>query len=127
MKNKKADMPLEEVTFIILNLVFFGILIFFVVNGSSGAFVMEQFYAKQIGTVLNGARPGTVIKIDVSDACELAEKNNVQLENVFWSDNYFHVKLSGSKNYRFPLFNDVDVDESLEINNGKVNLVLTVK
>jgi len=74
--NKRGDeIVMEQAIFIILNLIFFLTLLYFVYNSSSGSFVNEQYYAKQIALMIDEAKPGTVISIDVTDGYNLVKKN----------------------------------------------------
>ncbi|MEK6890762.1 MAG: hypothetical protein AABX03_01360, partial [Nanoarchaeota archaeon] len=99
--------------FLILNLVFFLILMLFVVRASSGAFVTEQFYAKQVGLMIDASNPGTKISIDITDATEIAKKNQKPFQNIFaFKDNGVYVSLSNSRIYSFRYFSDVSVETS---------------
>jgi hypothetical protein len=129
MIGKRGSMTSEEMVFVILNIIFFFILLFFVVTTSSNAAVFEHFYAKKIALLIDGAKPGTVISLDVSQGVEVAEKNSVRLENTFdFKDGFVYVKLSSREAYRFPVFNDVKIDDSFQVDSdGTVKLVIGVE
>ncbi|MCX6748324.1 MAG: hypothetical protein NT076_01845 [Candidatus Pacearchaeota archaeon] len=59
----------EEIVFYILNAVFFIVLLVFIFNSVNGKPVYEQAYAKQIAFLIDQAKPGTEIVLDVSDIC----------------------------------------------------------
>lgn len=110
MENNTEDLT-EQIIFILLNLVFFAMLIYFVINSSSGAFVSEQFYAKRIGLLIDSAKPGTAISLDVTDAYNIAKKNELNVNSVFRIDkDKIIVQLSSSRVYAYQFFNNVDVE-----------------
>jgi hypothetical protein len=110
MENNTEDLT-EQIIFLLLNGLFFAMLIYFIISSSSGAFASEQFYAKQIGMLIDSARPETVLYVDVTDAYNLAKNNNVDLNSIFKIDNdKILVHLSNSRTYAFQFFNDVNVE-----------------
>jgi hypothetical protein len=126
--NKHAQLPLEETIFIVLNIIFFGALLYFVVAASSGALVYENVYAKQTALLIDQAKPGTVITLNVKDAYDISKKNEISLNNIFWVEgNNVYVKLSSRKAFRYPFFSDVKVEKSFSITAETVYLILEVK
>ena len=134
MKNKKGEQEvLEEVIFTVANIIFIVIFLLFVSRASSGAFALEQFHAKQIAIVLDNAYPNQVIKVDMTGASKVAEKNNVNLEKIVSiQDNEVIVKLSNSGGYSFPYFSDILVDKPAyeiknpDANNKQIFLILNI-
>jgi len=118
--NKKAEEVLfEQIIFIVLNVVFFLILLAFVFNSASGAFVTEQFYAKQIALLIDAAEPGTMISLEITDAYNIAKNNNLDAQNIInIKDNNVIVKLSSSRIYAFKFFNDVNIEKSIRLPNS---------
>lgn len=107
---KKAELLVGNVVYIILNLVFLAILILFIMKQGAGAVVLEQSYAKQIALLIDSAKPGMVLKINMEDAKELAESNNIAfLQTVKIEDNLVIVQLSQKGGYSYSFFNDVAV------------------
>ena len=84
MMNKRGNVPLEEVIFVLVNLVFFSMLFFFVYNTSHSIFLTERLYAKEIALSIDSAKPGTQINIDISDLYKVASKNNFDINNAFY-------------------------------------------
>lgn len=110
--NKKAQdvWHLDEFIFLILNLIFFLMLSLFIINAKSGAFVNEQYYAKKIGLLIDGAKPGTELLVDVTDGYNLAKKNNLDEKTIFRFDqNKVFVSFSTSRSYSFSYFSNVSV------------------
>jgi|SRR3989344_2255826 len=126
MNKRGESIVLKEVIFLILNVFFFGIFFFFVVNASSGALVLEQYYAKEIALLLDNSEPGTKIELNISDAYAIARKNNVNLEKMFLiKDNKIVVQLSNSYTYSHTFFNDIDVIISYSENGEVLNLFIS--
>lgn len=108
---------MENVIFIILNVLFLAILILFLLRQGQGAVILEQSYAKQIALLIDSAKPGMTLVLDMSKAKDLLEKNGLDFENIIIkTDNIITVKLSESGGYSYSYFNDVDfnyyVDDS---------------
>src|SRR3989338_7060761 len=98
-KNKRADKIMEStIIFIVLNLIFALLLLFFVYKTSTGAVVYEQFYAKQIALMIDNAKPNTQISLDFKKGIEVAEENKITSKEgmVRIMDNKVFVKLSSS-------------------------------
>jgi len=109
-RNKKAAILMENVIFIILNILFLAILILFLLKQGQGAILLEQSYAKQIALLIDSAKPGMTIILDMSKAKDLAEKNNIEFKDIVTKiDNIITVKLSEKGGYSYSYFNDVDV------------------
>lgn len=110
-KNHKAGkMLFSTVIFIVLNIMFFGILLVFAFSSSGGTVVYEQAYAKQIALIINEARPVMEIKLNMEEGMKLAEKNNIGFDEIVKiEDNAVIVKLREGGGYSYSFFNDVDV------------------
>ena len=109
-RNKKAAILMENVIFIILNILFLAILILFLLRQGQGAIILEQSYAKQIALLIDSAKPGMTIFLDMSKAKELAEKKGIEFKDiVINSNNVVTVKLSEEGGYSYSYFNDVNV------------------
>lgn len=113
------------VVFIILNLLFFSMLMYFVVKQSTGAVVYEQLYAKKIALLVDNARCNTDIVFDVSDLSEVLEKNNYELLRVFGlnsENNEITVQLASRGGYAYRYFSSCEVDFKID----GTNLVLKI-
>jgi len=115
--NKRGTILVENVVFIILNLVFLGILILFIMKQGSGAVVLEQSYAKQIALLVDSAKPGMKISLNMKEAIELAEKNNVLDKMILVNGNIVTVKLSEKGGHSYSFFNDVEATAYRDQNN----------
>ncbi len=108
--NKRGEFLVENVVFILLNLIFLGIVILFLVNQGSGKALVEEGYAKKIALLIDYSKPVMTIKIDMEDAKKIAEKNNINFKDIVRIEgNNVLVKLEGDKGKTYSFFNDVDV------------------
>jgi len=112
---KRGTILVENVIFIILNLLFLSILVLFLVKQGSGAIVLEETYAKQIAMIANSATPTMLIKIDMEKGMKLAEKNGISInESVRITGNVVTVKLSERGGYNYAFFNNIEVSSFAE-------------
>src|SRR3989344_1779803 len=118
LNRKRAASPvIENVIFIVLNIMFFAMMIFFVVRAGSGASVLEQAYAKQAALIIDNAKPGMSIFIEMEDALKVAKKNGVKTENIARIDakeNKIMIKLSQRGAFSYQFFNDADVSVDVQ-------------
>lgn len=108
--DKTGNLIFPTVIFIVLNIMFFGMLLIFVFRTSGGAVVYEQAYAKQIALLIDSSRPVMEIKLNMEDGMKLAEKNNIDFGDIVKiENNAVIVKLSESGGYSYSFFNDVNI------------------
>lgn len=111
MKSKKATILIENVIFIILNVIFVSILLLFLWKQGSGVVLLEQTHAKQISLLIDSAVPGMEIKLNMNDAMKVANENKIDFDNVVSiTGNVVKVKLSDKGGYEYSFFNDVKVN-----------------
>jgi len=114
MMNKKAvegELMFEYVIFIVVILLFVAGMFAVVNNYRNGGQVWTDFYAKEIVKVIDNARPGDEISLDVYKATEIAKKNEQSLSAIFSFNNINNevcVKL-GEKRGCYSYFNEVDI------------------
>jgi len=112
--NKKAvegELMFEYIIFIVVILLFAAGMFTVVNNYRNGGAVWEDFYAKEVVKVINNARPGDEIFLDVQKASEIAKKNEQSLSTIFSFDNMHNevcVKL-GQRRGCYSYFNEVDI------------------
>jgi len=117
MENKKGDILIENVLFIVLNVIFISILILFLFKQSSGAALLEQTYSKQIALMIDSAKPAMEIKLNMEKAQKIAEKNKIDFkEAVSITGNVVNVKLSQKTGYEYSFFNNVETKAFPETN-----------
>ncbi len=109
-KNHRGAILVENVIFIVLNLIFITILILFLFRQGNGAVVLEQSYAKNIALLIDSAKPVMEMKLNMEDAIDLAEKNGISRDEIVnINKNLVTVKLSDKGSYSYSFFNNVDV------------------
>jgi len=108
--NKHGDILIENVIFIILNIIFVSILILFLFKQGSGAGLLEQTYSKQIALMIDSAKPAMEIKLNIEKMQKVAEKNKFDFKDVVSiTGNVVNVKLSQKTGREYSFFNDVEV------------------
>jgi hypothetical protein len=107
---KRGQILVENVVFIVLNLLFLSILIVFIYMQGNGAVLLEQSYAKNIALLIDSSQPVMDLKLNMQDAFDLADKNGINREDIVKiNGNTVTVKLSAEGGYKYSFFNDVDV------------------
>jgi len=108
--DKRGTILIENVIFIILNLMFIAILVLFLFRQGNGAVVLEQSYAKNIALLIDSSKPVMEMKLNMENAMNLAEKNGVNREEIVRiNGNIVKVKLSSKGGYEYSFFNNLDV------------------
>jgi len=125
MKNKKAEILYEQVIFIVLNIIFFSVMILFIYLQGSGVHLHEEKTAKQIALIIDSSKPGTEIKLNLEDFFSKKEKQISKESSVVVDNNRNLIVVKGSKDsfYEYSYFNNVDVEYNFEGN----YLILVVK
>ena len=109
-KRKRGQILAENIIFIVLNLIFLTILILFIYSKTDSAFLLEEKYSKQIALLIDSAKPGMIIHLNMKDAIEEADKNNQNKKNIVSvSENAIKVKLTEKGGYSYSFFNNVNV------------------
>lgn len=122
--SKRADTPLyETIIFLVLNLVFVVVLLIFVWSSGGKAFVYEQIYAKQVALLIDNAKPGMTIFLDVTKIVEVANEKikTVDLDKIVvinQEENKVIVDLSGQGGHSFQYFSDYDISTELNYDYG---------
>ena len=125
-KDKRGiDSLYSTIIFIILNLMFFVAMFLVVSRVESGASLYEQAYAKQIVLLIDGAKPGTMVSLNVNDFNKFIEKKLIsENEIISINANKVNTRLSRGKGYSFEYFSDYAIDSSLR--HDKENLYLDI-
>ena len=116
-KSERGEILVENVLFIVLNIIFISILILFLFKQGSGAVLLEQTYSKQIALMIDSAKPVMEIKLNMEKAQKITEKNKIDFNQVVSiTGNVVNVKLSQKTGYEYSFFNDVEVKAFPETN-----------
>ncbi len=120
IRGKNGDILTGDVIFLVLNLVFLAILILFVVSKTDSSAVLEEKYAKQIALIIDSAKPGMTILLNMEDAIKKAKEENQNIDNIVRiNGNLVIVKIKEKGDSSYSFFNDVNVSTYLDVNNGK--------
>lgn len=126
ISEKKAEMLMENVVFIIIVVLFFVMMFLFLNTKSNSVSLIEEINAKKIALLLDSANKDTRIVVDVED---VYAKNKLKTGMPIIIDNVNKmvlVKMSDSTGYSYGYFsnNNVQVDESSQ--DGRRYLILTI-
>ncbi|MBS3071023.1 hypothetical protein J4407_01845 [Candidatus Pacearchaeota archaeon] len=124
---KKGQILAENIIFIVLNLIFISMLMLFVFSKAGGEAVLEEKYSKQIALIVDSAKPGMQIFLDMEDAIKKAEGNGINGEIVFIEGNLVTVKLRDKGQYSYSFFNDVDATVYIDRENKKYVITINEK
>ena len=114
MNNKAAENVITStVVYLLIAILFFAGMLLILWNQTNGASVWEEYYSKELTKLINLAKPGDEIAIDVQKATQVAKDNNVAtFSEIFTFDNAEKkvcVKLSQGRQTCSSYFNDVIV------------------
>ena len=127
MKNKKAvEMLMNNVIIIVITAVFFAFMFLFVARAGAQVTIAEQTYAKQIALLIDNAKPGTIIDLDVSELKTISEKNKIALDKTIIIDNKagkVRVALTSKGGYEFGFFNSADILWSINETNLHIEVI----
>lgn len=110
LKNKRGTILVENVIFIVLNLVFLSILVLFLYSNMGDAAILEEQHAKKIALAIDAAKPGMVLSFNLGELIEKAKKENYSGKIVSIDRNIVTVRLRDKGGYSYSFFNDVDFD-----------------
>ena len=121
--NKKGDkLIFETIIFLVLNVVFIAVMVLFVHSTGGKTFVYEKIYAKQVALLIDNARPGIEVELDISELYILAEKNKFKgnILNINSENNKVRIKLTEAGGYEYGFFSDAGVVWNLNKELGKL-------
>ena len=110
LNKRGTTLLVENIIFIILNLVFIAIMIFFLLSKSGDAAVLEEKYAKEIDLLLDSAKPGMQIALNMEDAVKIAKEKLGEdrlNEAIDITGNVVTVKLRENTAYSYSFFNNL--------------------
>ncbi len=111
---KKGAVLAENIIFIVLNLIFISLLFLFLFNVSNQVSQLEEIYAKQTAMIIDSAKPGMVVFLDMSKGFEKVKKDWGEEhlgEIVQIRDNQVFIQLGPSREYNYSFFNDIKVNK----------------
>lgn len=125
-KKASETVLLENIIFIVLNIVFFAIMLVFVYNSGNNILVKEQAYSKEIALTIDNCKPGMSVLFNINELIEIANKTNYPAEKIVTLDKknnrvLISLKEKGAFSYQY-FSKDVEVklnDKWLLIEVGK--------
>ena len=109
---KRGQILVENIIFIVLNLIFLTILILFLYSKTGGEAILEEKYSKQIALLIDSAKPSMTIQLNMEDAIEKAEDNGWDKDKIVSiSGNTVTVKLREKGGNSYSFFNDVNISK----------------
>ncbi len=107
--NKEASILYESVIFLTFTAVIAIVLILFISLAGDNVTNTQQVYAKQISLLIDQAKPGTNLTIDISELYKLAEKRDYEGRpiDVDYGENLITVKVAEGRGYSFRYFTDL--------------------
>lgn len=111
MNKRGEDLSYETVVFLLIVLAFFAIIMVFVYKSAYGSAIYEQTYAKQIGLMIDGSKPGMTISVDMGKIVDLS-KSKKEKAYIFRINNEakeISVSSSEKGGYSFQYFSGYNV------------------
>ena len=110
-KDKKGNILMENIVFIIINVMFLTILAIFLTSQMNNAAVTEERYAKQIALLIDAAKPGMEIHLKMPEALREAKENGLsEKEIITINGNQINVKIRKGGGYDYFFFNEIKVN-----------------
>jgi hypothetical protein len=121
LRNKKAEeQGYEEITFIVVNLAFFCLMLLFVYKTTQNDALFEETTAKTLALTIDSLKPNSQATITIADILERSNANDY-LGNGFSFDfntNKITIKTKSSGGYSFPVYTlikDYTISENKKI------------
>jgi len=124
-KRGAENLVTGTVIFLILNLLFFIVLLVFVQSAGSNYSVHEQTYAKQVALLIDNAKPGMVVLVNIEELTKLAKENRKEVDKIVrlnQDESKVIVSLKGDRGYSYKYFSDANVD--LKITDNWLSVVV---
>lgn len=120
MNKKGGELVTEQIIFIILNALFFAVLLFFILRSASADAIAEEVYAKKIGLFIDGMKPGMEINISADDFFKRLEQNKFPEFPIVVEKNIVTVKITKGKGYSFRHFSSLNAQVLVDRNNNAI-------
>jgi hypothetical protein len=125
-KGEGSSILRMEVIYIILVIVLYAFFFYFVTRAGSGASFAEQKYAKKTALLIDQAKPGTTLTLDLSELFDIAIRNKMDLTQILSIDtntNAVIVKVQeDGRGYGFSFFSEEPIKWGLDPKSEKLTL-----
>jgi hypothetical protein len=120
-----VGMVMGTIVFIILNVLFLILILFAISRAGNVGIVYEEAYAKQIALMINRAKPGTIIEVDLAELYSIANEGGVEPE-VFINCNKkeVFVKATNKGGYSYAYNGNFRGCNDFEIKNRKLVVII---
>jgi len=132
-RGQGVDWLTAEVVLILVSIMLFVSIMVFVSRAASSSLFYEELYAKEIGTLLESAKPGQNYSIDITPALAIAKSNNKNFEwvqqNFFgvYGTNVVRVQTTANGGFEYAVFKKINITkESIAMAGNKVVLTLEI-
>jgi hypothetical protein len=72
--------------------------------------LLSDAYSKEVALLIDSARPGMVMTVNMQSAKEVSDKNGILFDKVVSIQNhYVKITLSGNESKSYQFFNDINV------------------
>lgn len=129
LKNRKGLEILSTTVFLVLAIIVFVGLLYFSYDSASGAYNYERMRAKQIGMIIDGAKPGMTVFLEMNDEFDIAEENKMDFDEVVKVDNEkgsVSVSFDGHGGFVHEYISDYDVSTRVHVALGKKTLEIKI-
>jgi hypothetical protein len=122
--SKKANILTENVIFIILNIIFFAMLLVFIYLNLSSTSLLAQKTSKKIALLIDASKSGAEIKLNIEDVL------NAKSQEIDWpitvdnENNLVIVRLNEKTYYEYAFFNEVYVDYDVDFNTKLLHMMI---
>ncbi|PJE81662.1 hypothetical protein COU58_01835 [Candidatus Pacearchaeota archaeon CG10_big_fil_rev_8_21_14_0_10_32_42] len=107
---KRGEILVENIIFIVLNIAFLSILVIFLLNQGSGESILEDSYSKQVALLIDSAKPGMIMRVNFENAKEVSDENGISFSEILLiNDQYVTTKLNEDSGRSYHFFNDINV------------------
>ena len=127
--NKKAELLHETIIFVVLNVTFLTIMIVFIYLQGNSIHLKEEAIAKRVALLIDVARPGTELNLNLEDFSKRLKKEGVlERDSIKIDEERNLIIVRGSKKsfFEYGYFND-GVKIASNFYNGKLNLKVVGK
>ncbi len=108
--NKRGELLVENIIFLVLNLLYLTILVLFLLKQGGGAVVLEDSYSKNIAILIDSAKPNMLMELNLKELKSVSDKNGIPFSDIIKiKDNYVTVKLSDKGGTKYHFFNYINV------------------
>lgn len=127
LRNKKGNFIVENLIFIILNIIFFSVLLVFIIRSTDPLSLYEQAYAKKIALLIDEAKPGTSIFLNINDLTQISKEKDFNKIITITASNRVVVSLEEGNNYGFPFFSNTKILNKIQKKDDNYYLVLNIQ